>query len=386
MKPIFRNLIRVATRLARAGRMTQAAKLMKRMLGASGMVPKPVLVPKPRPRRVPVPKARAVAKPALRSASGLQARKAQAKPPSPAADPSSNTGAFVPGSYFHAGRTLAFKLYSPPGPPDQPLPLVVMLHGCKQDPDDFASGTGMNERARDQGFHVLYPAQSQAANPLRCWNWFKHNHQQRGRGEPALIAGMTHLVMREHAIDPSRVYVAGLSAGGAMAAIVASLYPDLFAAVGVHSGLAAGAADNVMQALDVMKNGSRTGVVPAQTGRPPVPTIVFHGDQDATVHPSNGEQVISSVVDEAAGAEPSLVAAATRPEVEQGTSSQGQKYTLSRYRDRSGDVIAEHWVVHGAGHAWSGGDPAGSYTDAGGPDATGAMLEFFFAHPAKRSY
>lgn len=384
MKPIFRNFIRVATRLARAGRLSQAGKVVKRMLGVSGLMPTPL--PKPRRRRAPAAKARAVAKPALRSASGLQARKARAKTPGPAASPPADAGAFVPGSYAHAGRTLAFKLYSPPALPGQPLPLVVMLHGCKQDPDDFALGTGMNERAADQGFHVLYPAQSQAANPLRCWNWFKHNHQQRDRGEPALIAGMTQMVMREHAIDPDRVYVAGLSAGGAMAAIVAALYPDLFAAVGVHSGLAMGAADNVMQALDVMKNGSRTGAVVAQTGQPPVPTIVFHGDQDVTVHPSNGEQLISSVVEEAAGAEPALVAADARPEVDQGQSPQGQKYTRSRYRDRAGDVIAEHWVVHGAGHAWSGGDPAGSFTDAGGPDATGEMLEFFFAHPAKVSH
>lgn len=389
MKPIYQSLSRYMTRLILARRMTKFARIIQRMLGRSGPLPKPGRKPR---RPVPRSKVRTLEKATRRSARGLHPSKPRNAPLKPADSPSSpgslssETGAFLLSSYIHAGRGLAFKLYSPPGPPEQPLPLVVMLHGCKQDPDDFASGTGMNERARDQGFYVLYPAQSQVANPLRCWNWFKHNHQQRGRGEPALIAGMTQMVMRKHAIDPSRVYVAGLSAGGAMAAIVASLYPDIFAAVGVHSGLAAGAADNVMEALDVMKNGSRTGVVAAQTGRPPVPTIVFHGDQDATVHPSNGEQVISSVVEDAAGVEPVLVAADARPEVEQGVSRQGQKYTLSRYRDRSGEVIAEHWVLHGAGHAWSGGDPAGSFTDAGGPDATGKMLEFFFAHPAKASH
>lgn len=385
MKPMFRNLIRVATRLTRAGRLTQAAKVLKRML--SGMsVAVPVPATKPKRRRAPALKASAGAKPQTRSSSGLQARKTRAKPAPSRVSPDVDTGAFVPGSYTHAGRTLAYKLYSPPGPLDQPLPLVVMLHGCKQDPDDFALGTGMNGRAAEQGFHVLYPAQAQSANPLRCWNWFKRNHQRRDSGEPALIAGMTRAVMRERGIDPQRVYVAGLSAGGAMAAIVAAAYPDIFAAVGVHSGLALGAADNVMQALDVMKNGSREGAAAVQTAQPPVPTIVFHGDEDATVHPSNGEQVISAVMESAGSATPSGDVPESGPQSEQGVSTKGRRYTRSTHRDRNGNPIAEHWLVHGAGHAWSGGDSEGSFTDAGGPDATREMLRFFFEHPATRPH
>jgi poly(hydroxyalkanoate) depolymerase family esterase len=242
-----------------------------------------------------------------------------------------------------------------------------MLHGCTQDPDDFAAGTGMNDAARERGCFVLYPAQAQKANPSRCWNWFKHNHQQRGRGEPALLAGMTRAVMQRHAVDPQRVYVAGLSAGGAMAAILGDAYPDLYAAVGVHSGLPAGSATNVKSAFEAMKAGSTA----TPTGQAP-PTIVFHGDQDATVHPVNGERVAASS------------AGAAQPSSEQARSGNGRAYTRRVYRDEAGGVRTEHWTVHGAGHAWSGGRADGSYTDAKGPDATAEMLRFFLEHPLRR--
>ena len=260
-----------------------------------------------------------------------------------------------------------------------------MLHGCTQDPDDFAAGTAMNERAREQGFCVLYPEQSKDANPQRCWNWFKHNHQQRGRGEPALIASMALAVMKQHDIDSHRVYIAGLSAGAAMAASVADAYPDIFAAVGVHSGLPSGAASSLPEALSLMNSGSatpgHTGHVPktsrvngaATAPQRPVPAIVFHGDQDNTVHPRNGEQVINAVM--------SGTSHAALPQVEQGQSPNGRRYTRSIYAGEHSKSLAEHWVVHGAGHAWSGGQAKGSYTDARGPDATGEMLRFFFEHP-----
>ena len=283
---------------------------------------------------------------------------------------------FTNGSHTHATLTRGYKLYVPTPSTGQARPLVVMLHGCTQNPDDFALGTGMNERAREQGFCVLYPEQSQAANPQRCWNWFKHNHQCRGSGEPALIASMTQAIIKEHDIDPRRVFIAGLSAGGAMAAIVADAYPEIFAAAGVHSGLPNGAASNVGEALAVMSSGqSGNGMSSTQATKLPqrlVPTIVFHGDQDRTVHPRNGEQVIASALGSSSAAS---------PRVTQGVSPNGRRYTSATHHGDTGKVLAEHWLVHGAGHAWSGGHAKGSYTDATGPDATAEMLRFFFEHP-----
>lgn len=299
---------------------------------------------------------------------------------------------FTVGTHTHASLTRRYKLYIPPGHVGRQLPLIVMLHGCTQDPDDFAAGTGMNERAREQGFFVLYPAQSQDANPSRCWNWFKHNHQRRDSGEPALLAAMTKAVMRQYDIDARRVYIAGLSAGGAMASIVAAAYPEIYAAVGVHSGLPHGAASNLSEALAVMKNGvagagvhakaRRAGWASTAAPQPPrrVPTIVFHGDQDQTVHPRNGEEVIAAALRSVPGPGQSDALAADSPRVEHGVSAQGRRYTRSTHRSDEGPALAEHWLVHGAGHAWSGGRPGGSYTDAKGPDATSEMLRFFLEH------
>jgi poly(hydroxyalkanoate) depolymerase family esterase len=301
-------------------------------------------------------------------------------------------GEFSAGTHTHSGLTRGYKLYAPPHPVARRPPLVVMLHGCSQDPDDFAAGTAMNERAREQGFFVLYPAQSPDANPARCWNWFKHNHQQRDGGEPAMIASMTLAVVQRSGIDARRVYIAGMSAGGAMAAIVADAYPEIFSAVGVHSGLPRGAASDAAGALAVMRSGNAgpRQQSPAGYMAPPVakrvqwavPTIVFHGDHDQTVHPRNGEQVIAAVLDSAAaaGARPSHHAEGG-PRVEQGVSAHGRHYTRFTHRGDQGTALAEHWLLHGSGHAWSGGHPGGSYTDAKGPDATREMLRFFFGQP-----
>jgi poly(hydroxyalkanoate) depolymerase family esterase len=286
--------------------------------------------------------------------------------------PIATAGQFIAGRYATAAGGREYKLYIPPGAGLRPLPLIVMLHGCTQNPDDFAAGTAMNELAQAQGFYVLYPAQSRKANPQACWNWFKHSHQQRGRGEPALLAGMTREVMTQHAIDPQRVYVAGLSAGGAMAAILAAAYPDLYAAAGVHSGLAAGAAGDLPGALAAMKSGGAAASAVVSG----VPTIVFHGDADATVHPANGQHVINS----AAGTD---CVVETRRE----PSTAGRGWTRRIYTGRAdGRVLAEHWVVHGSAHAWSGGRSRGSYTDSRGPDASGEMLRFFLEHPRQQAH
>ncbi|MEO8384196.1 MAG: PHB depolymerase family esterase [Betaproteobacteria bacterium] len=282
----------------------------------------------------------------------------------------STVGEFLGGTHTHAAKTLRFKLYVPSNHVGRALPLVVMLHAGSQDADDFAAGTGMNEAAHQQNFFVLYPEQSLSNNASQCWNWFQPEDQQRNSGEPALIATMTKAIIKKYRIDPRRVYIAGLSAGGAMATIVAEAYPEIFAAVGVHSGLARGAASNVMEAFTVMQSGdtSRAEHVAGINMKVSVPTIVFHGDQDQTVHPRNGEQVIAAVLREEADAK-----------VERGVSPKGRRYTRSRHVDKKGKRLAEHWLVHGAGHAWSGGDAAGSFTDASGPDATREMLRFFFA-------
>lgn len=307
-----------------------------------------------------------------------------------------DAGSTRTGEHSEAGLTRSYVLYLPPTtsatPTDRPLPLVVMLHGCTQDPADFAAGTGMNALAREQGFAVLYPAQTASANPSRCWNWFKHNHQRRGSGEAAVLAGMTRAVLAEHRLDPRRVYVAGLSAGGAMAAILGRAYPDLYAAVGIHSGLASGAANDLMSALSAMKHGPASPTsppAPVHSGEPggsahgletsigPVPTIVFHGDGDAVVHPGNGTQAIAVAIGQAGGTGP----VTGSPVVEESVSASGRRYTRTTHPRAAGaPAQAEHWVVHGGGHAWSGGSDQGSYTDPSGPDATREMWRFFRSH------
>lgn len=289
--------------------------------------------------------------------------------PVPQAPDPTPGGSFTDGHFASPAGGRDYKLFVP-SRPRTPAPLVVMLHGCTQTPEDFAAGTGMNALAERDGLYVVYPGQSRLANGQRCWNWFEPRDQGREAGESAIIADLTRTLVEEHGLDPARVYIAGLSAGGAAAANVARAYPDLYAAVGVHSGLAAGCAWDITSALMAMRSGAAgteiSGSARSEAVR--VPTIVFHGDEDGTVSARNADLVLAQ-----AGAS-ELDAAPER------FAGEGHPYTRTRYRDRSGRVLVEDWRVRGAGHAWSGGSPRGSYTDARGPDASRAMLDFFSRH------
>nr|WKF60808.1 Multifunctional esterase [Paraburkholderia busanensis] len=266
-----------------------------------------------------------------------------------------------------------YRLFVPAGVGSEPLPLIVMLHGCTQDADDFATGTQMNALAEQHRCLVAYPVQPKEANASKCWNWFKPGNQQRDGGEPSLIAGITREIIAAHPIDPARVYVAGMSAGGAMAMIMIESYPDLYAAAGVHSGLPVGCARDLPSALAAMKGASpRANAGPRAGGdgrTPKRPIIVFHGDADSTVHITNAKRLMQGYE-----RQPGLSS-----ETRQSTPNQ-HDCSVSRLVSSDG-IDAELWVIHGAAHAWAGGNVKGSYTDPTGPDASAEMLRFFLNHP-----
>lgn len=295
-------------------------------------------------------------------------------------------GTFVTREFSNPAGTRAYKLYAPARTSDMPMPMVVMLHGCTQSADDFAAGTQMNRLADEHGFLVVYPEQAAHANPSKCWNWFKAQDQVRDQGEPSLIAGIVRDVAARHHADTRRIFVAGLSAGAAMAVVLGETYPELFSAVGAHSGLAYGSAHDIPSAMLAMKGG-RSGLAQLQNlpGTPAprrkaaqaVPIIVFHGDRDHTVQHANGAEIIQQAID----AHSTETGAALHTRVERGTASGGRSYSRTVHTDASGQPRMESWTLHGGGHAWSGGDSSGSYTDRQGPDASVEMVRFFLAQP-----
>jgi len=348
----FKSGMAEATRLTRQGRLSEALSVLRGAL--SGTVPGSANQAGDRPsERAPAGRFRFPSRPATPARPGVV-------PPVP------EGARFETRSFTGPGGTRTYRLFVPSRPAAGGLPLLVMLHGCTQTPDDFAAGTRMNLLAEEHGLAVVYPAQSDAANASLCWNWFNAGNQARDRGEAALIAGIARAAMAEVAVANGRVYVAGLSAGGAAAAIMAAAYPDLFAAAAVHSGLPVGAARTMTNAFSAMKKGA--GTTPkAGSG---VPMIVFHGDADSTVVPVNGVQVI----DQALAGDP------LETRVEHGTSAAGVRFTRTIHALAGGSPRHEHWLVHGLGHAWSGGSADGSYTAPQGPDASREMLRFFLSH------
>ncbi len=305
-------------------------------------------------------------------------------------------GRFEAHTFSNDAGTRSYKVYLPAAPSSTPRAMVVMLHGCTQSADDFASGTRMNRLADKHGFLVVYPEQATQANASKCWNWFMPTDQVRGAGEPSLIAGIVRAVAQRHGADTSRIFVAGLSAGAAMAVVLGETYPELFAGVGAHSGLPYGSAHDITSAMAAMKGG-RSGMpglkgAPGRTGGvrkkavQAVPVIVFHGDRDSTVQASNGDAIVMQAgqaqqAQQEAQAHGGAAGVGLQVTTEAGVAPGGRRFCRAVHADAQGQVRIEHWTLHGAGHAWSGGDSSGSYTDARGPDASAEMVRFFLALP-----
>lgn len=298
----------------------------------------------------------------------------------------SKTGLF---EQFHY-RQRTFKLYIPSGyQTGTPLPLIVMLHGCSQDPDDFARGTGMNKLAEEQTFAVLYPLQTQKANPKKCWNWFRRENQQRGQGEPAEIVALINQIARAFTLDQGRIYVVGLSAGGALAIVLAATYPDVFAAAGVCAGMPYQAATNAAAGIAAMQRGSRArglGRAVAEAmgeHRRVVPLIMFQGLADKVVRPVNADLLIRQWLETDRLVADGLIASA-EPRLASVVTSQsrgGYDFTRRIYEGPDGLAVLEAYLVEDMGHAWPGGSPTGSFTDPAGPDASALIVTFCLAHP-----
>lgn len=414
MKTILSTAMRNAAKLVQTQQVIEATRVIQRALAGHDPAPSPDQQPasnlpliEPKPGARPADRKRTLtgnANAGLRNISRERAfaertkrplgevltllRQAQlpgfapgAKPlaESPVIPPVPEGAAFLTRLFSSAAGSRDYKVYIPGHKHGRRRALIIMLHGCSQNPGDFALGTGMNLLAEEQGFIVVYPRQPVSANHSACWNWFNLKDQLRGEGEPSIIAGITRAVTADFDIDANRVYVAGLSAGGAMALIMSTTYPELYAATGVHSGLAYGSATDLPSAFAAM-HGNTSAVSKAQRKNRPkgarVRTIVFHGESDRTVHPSNAGLIV-------ADARASLIGATQ--ETQHGRSAGGRAYTRTLITDARGVVHVEAWAIAGLAHAWSGGRPEGIYTDPHGPDASREMLRFFLDSPAPSS-
>ena len=377
----FNQSLLNATRLTGVGKLMQATRLIQRALMGSAPAARPQANVQPDVQRN-------VQRRSSHAANDHQANDVPAQviilPLSPSLKPSTPSqtvpetvlaprkSSFTKHQFVFEGDAYPYRLYIPATPVTDTarlMPLVVLLHGCQQDALDFSHGTAMNALAEEHQAMVLYPEQITSGNAMRCWNWFDPSHQQAGRGEPGMIAALARKMIAQHGADPDRVYVAGLSAGGAMAAVVANLYPHLFAAVGVHSGLAAGAAQSMMQAFSAMQEGAKGSHTTA------LPTIVFHGSADQTVNPSNAKYITQAAL--AAFKAEGLELVKSKANVKNPGDETADR-TL--YSDTNGKPLVESWRITAGPHAWSGGNAQGSYTDPDGPDASRAMLAFFLLH------
>jgi poly(hydroxyalkanoate) depolymerase family esterase len=350
----------------KAGPLKAVTATIEKALGAAGLSAWRDHKPGNRPGNKPTARA-----PMFRAPQPAQrAPSAKADHAEQASDTAVAEGEFITRAYTNGAASRNYKLYVPSVYAGEPLPLIVMLHGCKQDPDDFAAGTRMNEWAERKGFLVAYPAQTARENGANCWNWFEPVQQMRDGSEPSAIAGIVDDIAASHRIAADRVFIAGLSAGGAMAAIAAASYPEIFAGVAVHSGMPIGAAHDVASAFASMKgraSASGNGIRGAA-----VPTIVFHGDADSTVVPANGDAVVQLALHAYQQAD-----AVLQKREQPGAPAGGKRCTTTVYDDAAGRPVVEDWVVHDGAHAWFGGDPKGSFTDAGGPDASAEIVRFF---------
>jgi poly(hydroxyalkanoate) depolymerase family esterase len=299
--------------------------------------------------------------------------------PPPAIVEADSIGEFIVREVETPDGPRRYNLFIPKGyDKAKPAALLVVLHGCTQDPDDIAKGTRFNQIAGGKGFLVAYPEQPQKYNGLKCWNWFDATHQARDKGEPALIASITRRVMSDYAVNSKKVYIAGLSAGGAMALIVAYAYPELFAAAGIHSGIAYGSVTSIANALTAMHSGSPDtaalglAVVKGFGSARHFPAIVFQGKADKSVNFINSSQIVSQLVD-----------SYTPDHLTELSDAPGEAagYHFSKKTYGKDKPLIEEWVVDELGHAWSGGSKDGTYTDVSGPDASKEMVRFFLEHP-----